>query len=579
MDGAGNLLAGRYRLESRVGAGGTGVVWLARDERLERQVAVKQLWPGPAQSEQARQRILREGRNAARLRHANVVTVHDVAEHNGQPVLVMEYVPSRSLAEVVAEQGLLTPEAVARIGLQAAGALAAAHAAGIVHRDVKPGNLLVADDGTVKIADFGISRATGDSALTQGGLVSGTPMFLAPEIARGEEPTPDSDVFSLGATLYDAVEGVPPFGDDENPIALLHRVAAGEVPEPQYAGPLAPVLMAMLRPDPAQRPSTVQVVTALQAVADGQPVPPRTLNPARARTQPVVTPSSLTVPVAPVAGPVGAGARLDAPAAESMGAGARVDALVAGPGGAGTRVNAPVGAGTRLDIPVAEPVGAGTHLNAPAAGAAGAGARVNKRVAGLVASKRRFLLPVAGALLAVLAVVILFTQLTPDPPAPAPAPPPAALDAAAITGAVREYYALLPARPDNAWTRLGPKMQVQGQDAYRARWAGITALMVTTPPAVVADNTVSVTIAYTFEDGRVVTETHQLGLIPAAPAPLIDSDAVLSSETSTPPPPPPPSPTPTPAAEPPRAGDDRGDRHDDDRGDHRPGRGHGRDRD
>ncbi|WP_431927774.1 serine/threonine-protein kinase [Amycolatopsis tucumanensis] len=537
VDGAGNLLAGRYRLESRVGAGGTGVVWLARDERLERQVAVKQLWPGPAQSEQARQRILREGRNAARLRHANVVTVHDVAEHNGQPVLVMEYVPSRSLAEVVAEQGLLTPEAVARIGLQAAGALAAAHAAGIVHRDVKPGNLLVADDGTVKIADFGISRATGDSALTQGGLVSGTPMFLAPEIARGEEPTPDSDVFSLGATLYDAVEGVPPFGDDENPIALLHRVAAGEVPEPQYAGPLAPVLMAMLRPDPAQRPSTVQVVTALQAVADGQPVPPRTLNPARARTQPVVTPSSLTVPVAPVARP----------------------------GGAGTRVNAQVGAGTRLDIPVAEPVAAGTRLN--------------KRVAGLVASKRRFLLPVAGVLLAVLAVVILFTQLTPDPPAPAPAPPPAALDAAAITGAVREYYALLPARPDNAWTRLGPKMQAQGQDAYRARWAGITALTVTTPPAVVADNKVSVTIAYTFEDGRVVTETHQLGLIPAAPAPLIDSDAVLSSETSTPPPPPPPSPTATPAAEPPRAGDDRGDRHDDDRGDHRPGRGHGRDRD
>ncbi|MEU0508521.1 protein kinase [Amycolatopsis sp. NPDC006125] len=547
VDGAGNLLAGRYRLESRVGAGGTGVVWLARDERLERQVAVKQLWPGPAQSEQARQRILREGRNAARLRHPNVVTVHDVAEHNGQPVLVMEYVPSRSLAEVVAEQGLLTPEAVARIGLQAAGALAAAHAAGIVHRDVKPGNLLVADDGTVKIADFGISRATGDSALTQGGLVSGTPMFLAPEIARGEEPTPDSDVFSLGATLYDAVEGVPPFGDDENPIALLHRVAAGEVPEPRYAGPLAPVLMAMLRPDPAQRPSTVQVVTALQAVADGQPVPPRTLNPARARTQPVVTPSSLTVPVAPVAGP----------------------------GGAGTRVNAPVAAGTRVNAPVA----AGTRLNTPVAGAAGAGTRLNKRVAGLVASKRRFLLPVAGALLAVLAVVILFTQLTPDPPAPAPAPPPAALDAAAITGAVREYYALLPARPDNAWTRLGPKMQAQGQDAYRARWAGITALTVTAPPAVVADNTVSVTIAYTFEDGRVVTETHQLGLIPAAPAPLIDSDAVLSSETSTPPPPPPPSPTPAPAAEPPRAGDDRGDRHDDDRGDHRPGRGHGRDRD
>ncbi|GHE91047.1 hypothetical protein GCM10017786_24220 [Amycolatopsis deserti] len=505
MDGAGGLLAGRYRLESRLGAGAMGVVWLALDERLQRPVAVKQLWPGPAQSEQARQRIMREGRIAARLRHPHVVTVHDVAEHNGQPVLVMEYVPARSLAELVAEQGPRTPQTVARIGVQAASALAAAHAAGIVHRDVKPGNLLVADDGTVKIADFGISRATGDAALTQAGLVAGTPAYLAPEIARGQEPTPDSDVFSLGATLYAAVEGVPPFGEDENSIALLHRVAAGEVSAPRNAGPLAPVLTAMLDPDPAQRPGAVQAVTALQAIVDGQPVPPRTLNPARARTQPVVTPSSPTVPVAPVGG--------------------------------------------------------GTLLNQQPAAAP---------------NRRRLLLPVAGAVLAVLAVVILFTQLTPDPPAPsstAPAPP-AALDAGSITAAVSEYYALLPARPDNAWARLGPRMQAQGQDAYRTYWSRVTGLTVTTPPAVVDANTVSVTIALTFEDGRVVTETHRLGLIPAAPSPLIDSDAVLSSETSTPPPPPPP---PTTAAEDHKADDEQKDRKADSGDDH-PGRGHGRGR-
>ncbi|MDQ0376012.1 serine/threonine-protein kinase [Amycolatopsis thermophila] len=512
VDGAGGLLAGRYRLRSRLGAGAMGVVWLALDERLERPVAVKQLWPGPAHSDEARERIMREGRIAARLRHPHAVTVHDVAEHNGLPVLVMEYLPSRSLAAVVAEQGPLEPAAVARIGAQAASALAAAHAAGIVHRDVKPGNLLVGEDGTVKIADFGISRATGDVALTQAGVVAGTPAYLAPEIARGGEPAPDSDVFSLGATLYAAVEGVPPFGEDDNSIALLHRVAAGEVAPPELAGPLAPVLMAMLRSDPAQRPGTVQVTTALQAVADGQPVPPRALNPARARTQPVVTPSSPTVPVTPV----GAGAP----------------------------------AGTRLD---------------------------NRPVAEAPRTWRRFLLPVAAVAVALIAVVVLFTQLTPDEPAPAQPPAPAAaLDAASLTRTVSEYYALLPDRPDNAWTHLGPRMQAQGQDAYRAYWSGITALTVTAAPEVVADNTVTVTIAYTLADGRVVTEPHRLGLIHAAPAPLIDSDTVLSSTTSTPPPPPPsPTPSPTVADQKP-GGDDKGGQ--DGKDDH-PGRGHGHGRD
>nr|WP_243869548.1 serine/threonine-protein kinase [Amycolatopsis granulosa] len=517
VDGAGRLLAGRYRLRSRLGAGAMGVVWLALDERLERPVAVKQLWPGPAQGAEARARILREGRIAARLRHPHAVTVHDVAEHDGLPVLVMEYLPSRSLAAVVAEQGPLAPEAVARIGMQAASALAAAHAAGIVHRDVKPGNLLVGADGTTKIADFGISRATGDVALTQAGVVAGTPAYLAPEIARGAEPTPDSDVFSLGATLYAAVEGVPPFGEDENSIALLHRVAAGEVAPPELAGPLAPVLVAMLRPDPARRPGTVQVGTALQAVAEGQPVPPRALNPARARTQPVVTPSAPTVPVQPVEPSVPAGN------------------------------TAP--AGTRLDT-------------AP--------------VAGTPRRTRRFLLPLAAVVVALAAVVVLVTQLTPGKPAPARPPAPApALDAASLTGVVSEYYALLPDRPEAAWTHLGPHLQAQGLDSYRAYWAGVTGVTVTTAPAVVAADTVTVTIARTLADGRVVTEPHRLGLVPASPAPLIDSDTALSSTTSTPP-----SPTPTVANTKPggdhnggTGGDGNGDGKDTKDG--RSGRGHG----
>jgi hypothetical protein len=289
VNAADGLLADRYRLRSRLGAGAMGVVWLALDERLQRLVAVKQLWPGvgldPAESERSRQRVMREGRIAARLRHPSAITVHDVAEHNGQPVLIMEYFPSRSLAAVVAEQGPLAPATAARIGAQAAAALAAAHAAGIVHRDVKPGNLLVGDDGTVKIADFGISHAVDDVSVTQVGVVGGTPAFMAPETARGYEPTAESDIFSLGSTLYTAVEGTPPFGGDtDNALAMLHRVAAGNVPPPHQAGPLVPVLMAMLHPDPDQRPVAGQVTSALQAVADGRAIALATVAPGGGRS-------------------------------------------------------------------------------------------------------------------------------------------------------------------------------------------------------------------------------------------------------------------------------------------------------
>jgi eukaryotic-like serine/threonine-protein kinase len=206
---AGRPVAGRYRLNHPVGDGGMGVVWRAVDERLDRVVAVKQLRlpPGldPGRAAQAQQRILREARIAARLQHPNAVAVYDVTDDASAPVLVMEYLPSRSLADVLDERGALPPHKVAAIGACAAAALAAAHAAGIVHRDVKPGNILLADDGTAKITDFGISHATGDVTVTSTGLL-GTPAFLAPEVARGEAPSPASDVFSLGSSLFAAVE-------------------------------------------------------------------------------------------------------------------------------------------------------------------------------------------------------------------------------------------------------------------------------------------------------------------------------------------------------------------------------------
>lgn len=277
MNDVGKLVAGRYRLGRRIGSGAMGVVWQALDERLHRTVAVKQLLLAPgltaAQTEEAHQRAMREGRIAARLSHPAAITVYDVTEDDGQPWLIMEYLPSRSLADVLDTAGSLPPEQVARIGAQIAGALAKAHEAGIVHRDVKPGNVLIAEDGTVKITDFGISRAIGDVTVTATGMLAGTPAYLAPEMAMGEHPAPPSDVFSLGSTLYAAVEGAPPFGSSDNQLATLHAVAAARMNAPRRSGPLTPVLAEVLRPTPAERPTMAQAQSALQAVAAGQPVP------------------------------------------------------------------------------------------------------------------------------------------------------------------------------------------------------------------------------------------------------------------------------------------------------------------
>jgi hypothetical protein len=268
------LVAERYRLTQHIGSGAMGVVWQAHDERLHRTVALKQLLLSPglsaADTTEATERAMREGRIAARLQHPNAVSVYDVVDDDGQPVLVMEYVPSRSLSAVLDQQGSLEPLEVARIGTQIATALTAAHAAGIVHRDIKPGNVLLADDSTVKITDFGISRATGDVTVTATGMLAGTPAYLAPEVAKGENPGPPSDVFSLASTLYAAVEGHPPFGHTDNTLALLHAVAACRTIPPKQAGPLTGLLSQMLRPNPQDRPTMAETSRALGALAAGQ---------------------------------------------------------------------------------------------------------------------------------------------------------------------------------------------------------------------------------------------------------------------------------------------------------------------
>ncbi|MFD4674779.1 protein kinase [Lentzea sp. NPDC058450] len=286
-----NKLGGRYVLLDQLGAGAMGVVWRARDEFLHRDVAVKQLLLNDVESNEfheAVQRAMREGRIAARLQHPNAIAVYDVVEDDGKPCLVMEYLPSRNLSSIL-ERGPMPPQEAARIGSLAAGALAAAHAAGIVHRDIKPGNVLIGRDGTVKITDFGISRALGDVAVTKTGMLAGTPAYLAPELARGAEPAPPSDVFSLGATIYAMTEGEPPFGKSTNDLGLLYKVARGETRPPNRSGPLTGLLVRLLANEPSQRPTAAQAAEELKAIAAGQPVPTTRVIPPRPMTPPTGT--------------------------------------------------------------------------------------------------------------------------------------------------------------------------------------------------------------------------------------------------------------------------------------------------
>jgi serine/threonine protein kinase len=252
-----------------------GVVWRATDVRLERDVAIKQILPQPGVSEterdNMRQRAMREAKNAARFQHPNAIVVFDIAEHNGDPCLVMEYLNGPSLSTILAQEGTLPLGRIARIGEQVASALVAAHRAGIVHRDVKPGNILIDETGTAKITDFGISRAAGDMTLTATGLIGGTPAYLAPELARGADPVPSSDVFALGATLYQAIEGTTPYGNTTNQLALLYAAANGQINPPVQAGAATALLMSLLRSEPGERPSMAEARERLAALARTEP--------------------------------------------------------------------------------------------------------------------------------------------------------------------------------------------------------------------------------------------------------------------------------------------------------------------
>ncbi|MBZ5740995.1 serine/threonine-protein kinase [Nocardioides mangrovi] len=298
------MIAGRYVLDREIGRGGMGAVWLGTDEVLGRQVALKRVGMGPGGATPDLERAEREARLAARLNHPHVVAIYDLVEDGDERWLVMEYVAGVTLAALVRSEGPLPNERAAAIVRQAADALAAAHAAGIVHRDVKPSNILVGPDGQVKLSDFGIARAQADASLTQTGLVTGSPAYLAPEVASGQQATAASDMWSLGATLYHSLAGQAPYEVGDNVLGALYRIVHEEPPRLAGAGWLDPLLRATMATDPHQRWTSAQVRDYLAtgpSAAAALPVP------AAAPVAETPTLRTLTIPPAappPAAPPV-----------------------------------------------------------------------------------------------------------------------------------------------------------------------------------------------------------------------------------------------------------------------------------
>jgi serine/threonine protein kinase len=501
----GDLIAGRYRLISRLGRGAMGVVWQAQDERLHRPVAIKQLLLparlSDVEADEANRRAMREGRITARLHHPHAIVVYDVVENEGQPCLVMEYLPSKSLATVLSLQGVLPAAEVARIGCQIATALAAAHKAGIVHRDIKPGNVLLADDGTVKITDFGISHAVGDVTVTATGILAGTPAYLAPEVAQGHIAGFPSDVFSLGSTLYTALEGTPPFGLDNNAIALLHHVASGEIIPPRQSGPLTALLMRLLQRSPEQRPTMQQVQDALSTLAAGL------AESGGARSVPAPPPPGNSPTLEPVQ---------------------RTRRLVRSPPPE-ERTN-PAGP-TKVDATAGRPLAKADRDGWPG----------HRR---LLAGLLTVVLLAAGFL-----TIVLISPGTgtggnathSTPPAPSSTPqvikpttPSSPQDSAEqLHRAITDYYALMPGDLPAAWKRLTANYQQDhagGFTGYQSFWNGVQRVSASDVVAKQGD-AVDATIDYFLTDGRVVEERTSYVLVAEDGLWKIDRSTVHSSQT------------------------------------------------
>jgi serine/threonine protein kinase len=502
------LIGGRYRLVERIAEGGMGSVWEAWDERLHRRVALKQLHPQPGLSasdaQLASNRAMREARITARLHHAHAVPVYDVVDHDGSPCLVMQYLPSKSLQKLLVERGSLTVAEVARIGSEVAAALAAAHEAGIVHRDVKPGNVLIDGEGSAKLTDFGISHALGDVTLTSTGMVTGTPAFLAPEVARGIESGFASDVFSLGSTLYAALEGSPPFGPGENPMAVLHRVASGQVIAPRRSGPLTPVLMNMLAVDPAQRPSMADAARALAdvhaAVSDPAAIAPTQRMAAPSAYGP---PPSTTASLPPVRGFAPPPASPPSPPSRAShgGRNAAIAAVVLLLAAAAILLATQLGGGSGTTAQSST----STSRSAERSPTSSQAARTSSSAQSSTGQSSAPQSPTDSVKSKSKSETKTKTNGNGNGNGNA--------SSSQLIQAVDDYYGLLPADTDTAWSRLTPAYQAKtgGRAAYDSFWNSFRSVNLSNER--VSGGLVLADLRYTADDGTVSTETRSFRLV------------------------------------------------------------------
>ena len=501
------MIAARYQVERTIGKGGMGTVWLARDERLGRDVAVKQIGLLPGETAPDLARAMREARSSAVLNHPNVVSIYDVVEENDRIWLVMEYVPCRTLGQIIKQDGPLTPEAAVGIGAQVADGLAAAHAVRTIHRDVKPGNILVTAEGVAKISDFGIARAHDQGQLTRTGMVIGTPEYFAPELARGEDPTIEVDVWALGATLYAAVEGQPPYPHQSNALALLATIASTPPPRAERAGFLTEPIARMLDPNPDSRwamkdaahmlrrlnerhaqehtrQSTSELPAARGLAAAATPGPSPTLDrssgrsasemegPTDYRTRRPLGGRLLLTGVAALLALALVGGYLLVHDGSTGQPSAASDRSRTGTSGNGHQQKSPGSASTASSSPTSAPTTGGSSP-----------------------SQQQTVQPVTGA---------------------------------GAQQFVRAYYSALPLNTRSAWATLSPGFQsrIGGYRQYQGFWSTISSVLVGRTTSA-GNNTVDVSLTYTSNQGQVDHEVRRLYLVREGTGYLIDHDAVV----------------------------------------------------
>lgn len=514
---AADLIAGRYRVLRAIGKGAMGTVWLCTDELLNRDVAVKQIGALPGEPSVENARAMREARSAAALNHENAVSIFDVVDHDGTPWLVMEYVEGKTLAEVIRDDGPIPPERVAAIGAQLADALAQAHQLGIIHRDIKPGNVMITAEGRAKISDFGIARHDQDEQLTQIGMVTGTPAYFAPELARGADPSRAADVYALGATLYTAVEGRTPYESESNPINLLRKIDTSQPRPVHHAGSLRPALAGLMAPKPESRWTMSEAGDRLRAIADGERVddddPTRVL--AAASPTPTRTTTRPTPAPAPVPGPEPEGGRRRTgwllPAAILL------LALI-------------VGAGAYLLFTDGD-----QNLAADRTGDQASESATSQPPTEQPSEQPREQPRDRPSEEASEEPVEQPDEPATSEPAPETTAPPrnepdggGSVSEGEMADFVSSYFAVLPEDTDAGWAQLSPSFQQEvGRDSYDGFWGSLSDVQAQNIDADTDEMTATLDITYVDQDGGSQEERHVLDLVEQDGELLIDGDEAV----------------------------------------------------